>query len=146
MAALTSVRLTKDSYTSGEIAYPVKASTKIYAGALVDVTGGGSSGYAAPMTLGTGRKCKGVAKETADNTSGSNGAIKVVVQLSQTQNGTRLFKLVNDPGAGALAAADIGVTVYALDDNAVTKTSTGATAIGEFVRLDSDGGVWIEIK
>ena len=145
MAALTALRLTKDSYTNGEIVYLVKASTKIYAGAMVDITGV-NSGYAAPMTKATGLKCKGIAKLTVDNTAGANGDKKVIVQLSQTPNGTRLFKLTNDPGAGALAAADIGVTVYALDDNTVTKTSTAATAVGEFVRLDADGQVWIEIK
>jgi hypothetical protein len=145
MAALTTVRLTKDSYTNGEIAFPVKASTKIFAGAMVDVSGI-NTGYASPMTKATGLKCKGIAKVTADNTSGANGDIKVIVQLSQTPNGTRLFKLTNDPGAGALAITDIGATVYALDDNTVTKTSTAATAVGEFVRLDADGGVWIEIK
>ena len=145
MAALTTVRITKDSYTNGEIAFPVKASTKIFAGAMVDVSGI-NTGYASPMTKAAGLKCKGIAKVTADNTSGSNGAINVIVQLSQTPNGTRLFKMVNDPGAGALAITDIGVTVYALDDNAVTKTSTAATAVGEFVRLDADGSVWIEIK
>ncbi|MFT3773005.1 MAG: hypothetical protein QM820_47080 [Minicystis sp.] len=145
MAALTATRLTKDSYTNGEIAFPVKASTKIYAGAMVDITGAGS-GYAAPMTKATALKCKGVAKKDVDNSSGANGAAFVIVQLSQTPNGTRPFKFDNDPGAGALAQADVGATVYALDDHTVSKTSTGATAVGEFVRLDADGGVWIEIK
>ena len=145
MAAQTAARLTKDSYTNGEIAFPVKAATKIYAGSMVDVSGV-NTGYATPMTKATGLKCKGIAKKTVDNTSGANGDLKVTVQLSQTPNGTRLFKLTNDPGAGALSITDIGATVYALDDHTVTKTSTAATAVGEFVRLDSDGDVWIEIK
>lgn len=145
MAAQTTDRLTKDSYTTGEIAYLVKGSTKIYAGSMVDVTGV-NTGYATPMTKAVGLKCKGIAKKLVDNTAGGNGDLKVIVQLSQTQNGTRLFKLTNDPGAGALAQTDVGVTVYALDDHTVTKTSTAATAVGEFVRLDADGDVWIEIK
>jgi hypothetical protein len=145
MAALTSQRLTKDSYTNGEIGFPVKASTRIFAGAMVDVTGVGS-GFATPATLATSLKIKGIARDTVDNLTGSNGAKSVVVQLSQTPNGTRLFKMDNDPGAGALVQADLGKTVFALDDHTVSKTSTGATAVGEFVRLDPDGGVWIEIK
>lgn len=145
MAALTTDRLTKDSYTGGELVYLVKAATKIYPGAMVDITGV-NTGYASPMTKATGLKCKGIAKKLVDNTAGANGALKVIVQLSQTAQGTRLFKLTNDPGAGALTVADTGVTVYALDDQTVTKTSTAATAVGEFVRLDADGDVWIEIK
>ena len=144
--AQTTDRQTKDSYTNGELVYLVKGATKIYAGGMVDITGGGSSGYASPMTKATGLKCKGIAKRTVDNTGGANGDQKVIIQLSQTGQGTRLFKLNNDPGAGALTAADTGVTVYALDPISVTKTSTAASAVGEFVRLDADGDVWIEIK
>ena len=144
MSALTAARFTKDSYTNGEIAFPVKAATKIWAGALVDISGI-NTGYASPMTKATGLFCKGVAKATADNTAGADGAINVTVQLSSTPNGKRLFKVTNDPGAGALAITDVGCIVYALDDHTVTKTSTAASAVGSFVRLDSDGDVWIEI-
>jgi hypothetical protein len=142
MAALSAARFTKDLVTYGEKSYPQKASTVIYPGAMVAINGG----YAAPATLATGLKIKGNFQRdfASDNSSGGNGAKTVTISLSRGPTGPRYFKYDNDPGAGALAATDVGSTVYALDDHTVSKTSTGASAAGEMIALDADGGIWVD--
>jgi hypothetical protein len=138
MANISALRLTKDTQSSGEISYAVKASTIIYAGGIVEIL----SGVAKPATKGSGKKYVGVAKKTVDNSAGADGDLSVVVQRALTQNGERLFAFDNDVDAGALAAGDVGASVYLIDDHTVSKTSTGATALGEMVRL-AEAQVWV---
>jgi hypothetical protein len=101
---------------------------KIWQGALVVI----NAGFAAPGTAATGLIAVGRADETVDNTSGSDGAVRVKVRP-----GT--FTWDNATSTDACAAADRGKTVYVLDDHTVTITSTGHSAAGKLVDIDADG-------
>lgn len=131
MAALTADRSTV-SRDAVQFEFPVAASTKIYAGALVGV--GTATTYAAPMTAATTWKCVGVAQELADNSAGANGAINVKVQRG-------CFRFVNGE---SITRASLGATAYANDDNTVYTTSTGRSAVGVIRDVDASG-VWVEI-
>lgn len=102
---------------------PVKASSKIYEGSAVGLTGG----YA--RALNAGDSFGGFAEVFVDNSAGADGAVNVNVNR---------FGLIVLPISG-LAVTDIGKPVYASDDNTFTLTSTGNSAIGRVVRWSSAG-------
>ncbi len=107
--ALTADRNT--TYCDGvEIAVPVAAATKIYAGSLVMAN---SSGYAVPGADTAGAKFLGVALQYVDNSSGGNGAKTVVVR----RRGIFDFK-----GSG-LTAAMLGDTMCLVDDETFAPAS-----------------------
>lgn len=106
----------------------VKASTKIYAGALVVNDGG----VAAPGRTATGLVALGRAELTADNTSGADNAIRVRIR-----RGVYGFKNKADD---AIVAADIGKDCYVVDDETVAKTSATNTRsiAGKVFAIDGD--------
>jgi hypothetical protein len=128
-AALLADRMNAEPVLS-TLTLPVKASTIIYGGATV-VTD--SSGYAVGATEATGLKCWGVAEETVDNSAGSNGAQFVKVRPG-------VFSRDVGTSADALTQADIGKTVYAIDDHTVGKTtnSSARSPAGIFLGYDTD--------
>lgn len=96
--------------------YPVKASTKIYKGALVGVD---ASGYVTPAAPTSKRVC-GVAYETVDNSGGSNGLLNIrVIRKGSFQFNT-----------SGLTIANIGDKVYVTDDNTVQTSSTSTIQVG----------------
>lgn len=134
MAALATARSTRER--AGEVFdFPVAASTKIYQGGMVAL----SAGYAAPGATATGRIAVGRAEETADNTSGSAGAITVRVKRG-------VFKYGNSSAGDLIAQADVGADCYIVDDQTVAKTNGSSTrsVAGKIVGVDSDG-VWVQI-
>lgn len=113
----------------------VAASTKIEAGKIVAVN---SSGYAIEASDAASIVVMGVADETADNSSGSNGAISVAVKRGKA------FKFKN--GTTAVTIASLGGNVVVQDDETVT-TAAGATndiVVGKCLGVESDG-VWVYI-
>ena len=132
MAALTKDRNTP-SREGARIVVPVKAATKIYAGSLVAKASGK---HAAPATKAASLVVLGRAEEQVDNGSGKDGDASVTVQ-----RGT--FKWANASGADAIAKTEIGQDAYALDDQTVTKTATGASKVGKILGVEPDG-VWVE--
>lgn len=135
MAALTADRNTP--YRSGEdFSFPVAASTKIYAGALVCIN---SSNLAVNGATATGLKTVGVAQALADNSAGAASAISVSVRRG-------VFCFANSASGDAIALADVGATCYVVDDQTVAKTDgTGTRSAAGIVRdVDADG-VWVEI-
>lgn len=112
----------------------VKGSTKIHAGSLVFSDGG----HAIPAKKATGLVALGRAEEAVDNGSGSDGDLTVLVRRG-------VFRWANATGAGAAGDAETGKDVYALDDQTVTKTSTGASKAGKCLGVDSEG-VWVETR
>lgn len=136
--ALTTERLTPrlgDAAQIAMLALPVKANTKIYAGALVVI----DAGYAAPGRTATGLIAAGVAQATVDNTGGAAGAKTIEVR-----RGPHKFK--NSSAGDAIAQADVGKTVYIVDDETVAKTDGTGTrsAAGRVLAIESDG-VFVEI-
>ena len=105
----------------------VAAGAKIYQGAIVMI----DAGYAKPGATAASKVAAGVAEFQADNTAGSNGAIRVRVRSG-------IFKFLNS-GTDALAQADVGNVCYIEDDQTVSKTATGKTAAGRLLGLDTDG-------
>lgn len=134
MAALTApitVKTLNEEPVISSLSVPVKASTIIYGGATVAID---ASGYAVPATAATGLKVVGIAEGTVDNSAGTNGAkwLKVYCRAC-----------TRDVGAAgdALAAADWGATVYAIDDHTVGKTngSNSRSPAGIFLGFETDG-------
>lgn len=116
MAALTAekytVRYEDPASGTAHVGGGVASSTKIFKGALVVLN---SSGYQTKATAATGLIACGVARETADNSSGSNGAIKAVVDSGA-------FEFENSSAGDAITIAEIGDDVYIVDDQTVAKT------------------------
>ena len=136
MAALTGPR-NVEKLSSGDIvplkSLPVAASTLIYAGAAVCLSGG----YLVNASATTGLLAMGVANETVDNSSGSNGDLVCGVD-------TGVFKMVNN-GSNTVAQTNIGADVYFEDNQTVSTNSTGTSVAGKAVSLESDG-VYVRIS
>ena len=104
---------------------PVAADTKIFAGALVGIN---SSGNALPAGASGVARIVGVAIAQADNTGGSAGDVKVRVE-----RGAFLF---TPDGSAPPRAQEVGATVYAVDDQTVTRSSSGTIAVGTFLGFE----------
>jgi hypothetical protein len=135
MAALTADRNTP-SRAGKDFSFPVAATTKIYAGAIVCVN---ASSLATKGVTGTGLKTVGVAQALADNSAGLASAINVDVRRG-------VFRFANSSAGDAIALADVGATCYVVDDQTVAKTDGTGTrsAAGTIRSVDADG-VWVEI-
>lgn len=103
---------------------PVIASDIIYQGAAV----GESSSAGTARPLAAGDTFLGFATAQADNSAGAAAAIKVNVR----QQGYVWLSVTNGDNID-----DLGITVYASDDDTFTSASTGNTAIGKLVAYDS---------
>jgi len=134
MAALAAPRNTLAR--SGDIReMPVKASTKIFQGALVAID---ASGWALPAAAVAAHKVIGRAEDTFDNSAGANGAINARVA-------TGVFRWNNSASGDLIARSDIGAACYVVDDNTVAKTSdTGARPVAGIIFDVDASGVWVE--
>ena len=110
---------------------PVKAAVKIEAGELVAV---GADGYAVTATKAPGLKIAGCSATLADNRTGANGDVKVLVKRG-------IFVLEND---GKIKNTDILKDAYVVDSNTVTNTAEGSSKAGKIIGVEADGVV-IEI-
>lgn len=131
--------LTKDRNTQMKdaelIAVPVAANANIKAGSIVVAN---ATGFGAPATTALNLTYLGRAEGAVDNTGGADGAKTVLVRRKKA-----FFwaNLAGDP----LVQADLGKTVYLVDDQTVAKTNGGNTrsAGGKLVEFSADG-VWVE--
>lgn len=120
-------------YELGDLNHiPVIAAEIIYEGAAVGEVA--ASGHARPLQGGDA--FLGFAERKADNSAGAATDIDVTV---------RTHGRVQLPIA-TLAAVDVGVPIYASDDNTFTKTSTSNTKIGTCIRFVSSGVGIVEFK
>ena len=136
MAPLTKGRNTPRA--DGDVqSYPVLASTKIYAGALVALD---ASGWAIPGATATTLTAVGRADEDVDNSAGANGALRVKVRFGA-------FRYENSSGGDLIAAAEIGDDCYIVDDQTVAKTNGSSTrsVAGRIVQVDAQG-VWVDLR
>lgn len=134
MAALTKGRNTPAR--SGDITEaPVKAATKIFAGALVAID---ASGWAVPMSTATTLVGVGRAEAMADNSAGANGAINVRI-------GRGIYCWGNSASTDAITRSDIGDNCYGVDDQTVAKTdgTTTRSVAGKIHDVDA-AGVWVK--
>ena len=131
--ALSQGRMTKRR-NANQFEDPVAASTLIHTGALVCING---SGYAVPGSTSTTLTVRGVAQEGVNNT-GAAGA-----QAVKTERGCFPFK---NHGADPVARADIGKTVYIVDDETIAKTNgTNTRSVAGTLRDIDVNGAWVEI-
>ena len=110
----------------------VAAATKIEMGKMVEVD---LSGNAVEADGTAGHRCIGVARSTADNSSGSAGDITVDVM------DRRGFWFDNSSGQ-ALAAANVGQICYVEDDETVS-LGPGTVVAGRVDKVDSSLGVLV---
>jgi hypothetical protein len=114
--------------------YPIAAAKTLYAGSLVVLD---SAGNAEPGTDATGKVAVGRCEEYVDNSSGAAAALSVLVR-------TGTFKWINS-ATNTLTKANIGDTVYIVDDQTVDSLSTGSSPAGIMVDIESDG-VWVKTE
>lgn len=124
MTALTAatIRDRKPGFEANNVGqtwpFPVKASTTIYQGALV---GYDSSGYIIPASRAAVVNVLGVAIESVDNSSGSNGDKNVTVQM----DGVFKFDMIHST---TLAVTNTnGAIAYVYDDNTICITTAVAS-------------------
>jgi hypothetical protein len=115
--------------------FKVGAGAKIFAGSLVCLN---AAGFLVPGSASTTLTYVGRAEDFCDNTSGADGAKSVQVRRR------KVFKFLNS-GADPVAQADLGKTVYIVDDQTVAKTNGVGTRspAGRLVGIEPDG-VWVE--
>ncbi|MGQ9919846.1 MAG: hypothetical protein ACUVRZ_00795 [Desulfobacca sp.] len=116
-----------------ELDFPVKGSTKIFAGAMVAVD---STGYAVPAGNTTGHRFVGVAMEQVDNTTGANGAATVRVRTAG----------VFEFDATSISQANVGAEMYVVDDQTFDDANPGqGIKCGRLVKYVSATKGWIKI-
>ena len=138
MPALTQERDTQRR--NGEFAqYPVAAAAKIFAGSIACIST--ASNFATKGITATTLKAVGMAEETADNTSGANGAINVKVRRDGW------FPFANSAAGDLIVLGDVGSDCFIVDDQTVAKTSAASTrSVAGKVRDVTATAVWIEFN
>jgi hypothetical protein len=132
--------LTKDRntpYRDGQqLAVPVGAGQKIFAGALVVAL---ATGLAAKGSTATGLTCLGRAENSVDNSNGGDGDASINVLRGKS------FKYKNS-STDAVTQASLGKLCYVEDDETLSATNGVNTQsiAGIVVGIDSDG-VWVEV-
>ena len=134
MAALTEARATASKAVDRKFTLPVAASATIYAGGMVNIN---SSGYAVAATDSATdtRPAFGLALETVDNSSGSNGDKTVSLQEG-------IYLLGND----GLAQANVGGNALIKDDQTVGAANVNGLIAGTVIEYVSASEVWVLIK
>ena len=141
MTALTAPRNTPrlgDTNQPNKFRIPIAAATKLYQGGIVCVN---ASGLAVPGSTSTTLKAAGVAEKTYDNSAGAASAFNVEALAG--------VHWLNSGTAGdAITQANLGATVYIIDDNTVGLTNGGATrsVAGVVVDVDSVLGIAVRIS
>jgi len=134
MTALTMDRNTE--YSLGDLlSAPVAASTRIFAGSLVCLN---ASGYAVPADDASGLLFTGVATAQADNRTGSDGDLSVVVR----RRGRFRFG-----SSSSLDQSSVGEKVYAVDDQTVALAAgvSNSVAVGVIDKVESSSSGWVSI-
>lgn len=124
-------------YTEGvDLSIPVDDGDKIYAGAIVCVN---AAGYAVVGADTAGLIFMGIAREQADNTSGADGAINVIVR----RRGLFKMKL-----ATAITIANVGDNVFIADDESVDLAGnvTNDIFVGIIASYIDTTHAWIDIE
>lgn len=115
--------------------YPVAATTKIFAGALVALN---SSGNAVPAADTAGLRVVGRAEASVDNSAGSAGDLTV-----DAKEGVFLY---NNSATDAVDANDRGKLCFIEDDNTVSEAgATHRVVAGRVVDVTA-AGVWVDVR
>jgi hypothetical protein len=140
MSALAAARNTpRLGMMDGVLEVPVKATQKIYKGALVMCD---STGYLVPGAAATGCRAAGRADPGTDNvldtTGMSSGDVKCKVDVG-------VFRWDNSTSTDAITITEMYKDCYIVDDHTVAKTdgSTTRSVAGKVILVDSSG-VWVK--
>ena len=136
MPALTADRNTTRETQDPQANYaPVAASTTIFRGSIVF---NNASGYAVPAEDTANFSLAGVAREQVDNSAGANGDKTVELYSSG------IFHFAHS----GLVQADVGKSVYAVDDQtvALAATTTNDIKVGTIKRWISSSSVAVELN
>ena len=143
MTALAKARPFKERVSPRGRRFPAAAAVVVWQGAMVALTDAGANSVAKPASADATLKIVGVAPSTADNRLGGAGAIGV-----DAERGVYLMKnSATDP----VTLGDIGKSVFAEDDNTVSKTGAPSSGTptqpvaGSVYDVDASG-VWVEFK
>ena len=142
MAALTADKVTRRLAQRQAIAMtvPVAATEVIFMGSLVSV----KNGLGTPAVASDAGDYCLVAIEYKSNAAGAAAAVTVNCERDS------IYEFTFD--VADLGRADIGATVYAVDDQTASKTSGTNTPIGKIFRLDDDyvegscGIAWVLVE
>jgi hypothetical protein len=135
MSALAADRATPIKTDKDIESYGVKASTKIWAGALVVL----NAGYAVGGTTATGLIAVGRAEHAVDNSAGNNGDLTIKVRAG-------IFRFNNSASGDLIDITCIGANCYVVDDNTVAKTSnSSARSVAGIVKNVDAQGVWVAV-
>ena len=126
--ALTANRYDERFAAGWQLPFPVAAQTTIYKGALVCLD---ADGYLVPAADTAGLRFVGVARDSADNSSGSDGDTEVVVV-------TQGSIVVAKSGAGA---GDVGASAFCSDDETVALSTVNEVYAGLVVAVTDSGHV-----
>lgn len=134
MTALTARKDTRRQ-EAVRLPFPVEEATKIFEGSLVSVN---AAGYAVPATDTTAERVVGVAAEEADNTSGADGAIDVIVWTDGAHSFAAAF---------SASIANVGDKVYAVDSQTVdlAANTTNDVLVGVIVGVESSSQVRVKL-
>lgn len=144
MTALAKARPFKERLAPRGRHFPVAAATVVWQGAMVALTNAAANSVAKGAVADATLKIVGLATATADNRLGGAGAIGVEVE--------RGVFLVNNSATDPVTLGDIGKSVYAEDDNTISKTGAVSggnptqPVAGVVYDIDPSGGVWVEFK
>jgi hypothetical protein len=127
---MTATSLERDTprAISGYRTFPIKGSTKVLKGTLCVLDAGVAKGGATATDL----VCIGRAKQTYDNTSGSDGDLNGDFEYGE-------FRWAN---GDSIDEGDYGKIAWVTDNQTVTVDSTGKSPAGMITRVDSSG-VWV---
>lgn len=134
MASLTADRNTE--YSLGDLlSLPVAAGSRVFAGALVCSD---ADGYAVRASDAAGLVFEGVATAQADNRTGGDGDVRVVVR----RRGRYRFDSASSLDQSALSAQ-----VYAVDDHTVGAAGDVANSVGVGVidKVEDADECWVSI-
>lgn len=132
MTALTKERKT-DQREGGIFGVPLAANAKVFQGGVVVLN---ATGYGKAAATALNLIAVGVAEETQDNTGGADGA-----QLVSVRRG--VHGLVAD---ASITRANVGKTVYLMDDQTVHATDGAGTRSAAGTLVDLEGTVaWVRI-
>lgn len=116
--------------------FKIAAATTIYEGCLVALN---SSGYLVDGGAGAAAKVIGIADDTVDNSAGAAGDLSVAVRRGA-------HKLDNSSANPVVQASLYLKTMKAEDNHTICVAAGTGVAIGDgrILKLDADGGVWVE--
>jgi len=134
--ALTAPRATAQIQNPEKRNLPVAANVAVWQGGLAMLVGG----YVKPGAVATGGLGVGRFSASVSNIGGAAGAVSVDVR-------TGVFKFFNSSGGDAITNANIGATVYIVDDETVALTNGSGTRspAGTVFLVDpDDNGVFVD--